>query len=72
MKILLKRKDGTTEEITMEQARQLMANKEATLDTLKCGTEKVVEEGKEYLNIYAPNLGKLGRLKEPNKEPNKF
>jgi len=67
MKIILKKKDGTTQEISVEQAQDLIKNKKASLDEQKCRVEKIIEDGTEVLNIFAPNLGKLIKAKEPNK-----
>lgn len=69
MKIILKKKDGTVEELTLEQAREIIKNKKATIDPLKCKTEKIKDKktGKEILNIYAPALTKLIKKNDPNR-----
>lgn len=67
MKFIIKMKDGTEKEISMEEAVALFKSKKATIDPVKCETEKTVDaEGKEVLNIFVPNLKPFGKVYLPS------
>ena len=67
MKFIIKMKDGSEKELTLEEAVSLFRNKKAIIDPIKCESEKTVDSnGNEVLNIFVPNLKPFGKVHLPN------